>query len=126
VLAVATPSQTARPSSKWRSWRRSRPFWAGLVLTVSGTEILLAVKAPLPVVMHVGLQGLAGYLVPIIILMCGVLLLFNPDQRVFYSIVAALMSLASWATSNLGGFLVGLILGLVGSAMAFAWSPKKD
>jgi hypothetical protein len=120
-----TPSRTTETPSAWRRWRLSRPFWGGLLVTLSGIEILLAVKAPLPVVLHVGMQGLAGYLVPTIILMCGILMLVSPSQRLFYSIMAAVMCLTSWATSNLGGFMVGLILGLVGSAMAFAWSPRR-
>jgi len=96
-----------------------------LLVTLSGAEILVTVKAPLPVIVHVGMQGVAGYLVPVIILVCGILLLFSPGQRLFYSIVAALMVLASWVTSNLGGFVFGMLLGLLGSALAFAWAPVK-
>ena len=114
-----------RTRSAWWRWRHARPFWGGLLVTLSGAEILVTVKAPLPVIVHVGMQGLAGYLVPIVILLCGILLLTNPTQRLFYSIVAAVMALASWVTSNLGGFMFGLLLGLVGSALAFAWSPSK-
>jgi hypothetical protein len=94
-----------------------------LLVSLGGAEILLAVKAPLPVVLHVGMQGLVGYLVPVVLLLCGILLLANPAQRLFYSTIAALLTLASWATSNLGGFFLGLILGLIGSALAFAWTP---
>jgi uncharacterized protein DUF6114 len=72
------------------------------------------------------MQGLVGYLVPAVILLCGVLLLATPAQRVFYSIVAALLALVSWATSNLGGFVLGLVLGMIGSALAFAWTPAKN
>ena len=109
--------------SAWRRWRTSRPFWGALLICLSGVEILLAVKAPLPVVLHVGMQGLVGYLVPVIILLCGVLLLVSPGQKLFYSLIAAICALASWATSNLGGFVLGMLLGLVGSALAFAWAP---
>ena len=72
------------------------------------------------------MQGLAGYLVPVLLLLCGVLLLFSPGQRLFYSLVAAFLTLASWLTSNLGGFFIGLLLGLVGSALAFAWAPPAS
>jgi hypothetical protein len=109
--------------SAWRRWRTSRPFWGALLICLSGAEILLAVKAPLPVVLHVGMQGLVGYLVPVIILLCGVLLFVSPGQRLFYSAIAAICALASWVTSNLGGFVLGMLLGLVGSALAFAWAP---
>jgi hypothetical protein len=104
-------------------WRRRRPFWSGLLIALAGIEILATVWAPLPVILHVGLQGLAGYLVPIVILLCGVLLWFSPEQRVFYSVLSVLLSLVSWVTSNLGGFFIGILLGLVGGSLAFAWSP---
>jgi len=106
----------------WYRWRHSRPFWGGLLVLLGGAEILLSERAPLPVVIHVGIVGLAGYLVPAVLLLCGLLLWFTPEQRTFYSILAVLLSLGSWITSNLGGFFVGMALGLVGGSLAFAWS----
>ncbi|MFI5891984.1 DUF6114 domain-containing protein [Actinoplanes sp. NPDC051513] len=111
-------------SAFWR-WRHARPFWGGLLVFLGGLEIFLTVKAPLPVVMHVGMQGFIGYLLPVVLGLLGILLIFNPAQRLFYSLLAAVLALASWITSNLGGFIVGLLLALVGSALAFAWSPDK-
>lgn len=110
----------------WRRWRRSRPFWGGLLIVLGAGEILLSERAPLRAIVHFGAQGLAGYIVPIIMLLCGLLLLVNPQQRLFYSIFAILMSLASWITANLGGFFVGLLLGLVGGSLAFAWTPRRS
>ena len=49
----------AKPRSAWWRWRHDRPFWGGLLVTLAGAEILLTVQAPLPVVVHVGMQGLA-------------------------------------------------------------------
>jgi hypothetical protein len=109
--------------SRFWHWRHARPFWGGLFVTLGGAEMFLTVMAPLPVVVHVGMDGLASYLVPVLILICGLLLLFNPQQRLFYSLVAAVLALGSWITSNLGGFVIGLLLAIVGSALAFAWSP---
>ena len=83
-------------------------------------------KASLKVVLHVGMQGLAGYLLPALMLLCGLLILFNPAQRLFYSIVGILLSLGTWVTSNLGGFFVGLLLGAVGSCLAFGWLPDQE
>jgi len=106
----------------WYRWRSRRPFWGGLLVMLGGGEILLSERAPLPVVIHVGIEGLAGYLVPAVLLLCGVLLWFTPEQRTFYSILAVLLSLGSWVTSNLGGFFVGMALGLVGGSLGFAWA----
>jgi Family of unknown function (DUF6114) len=110
----------------WPRWRRSRPFWGGLLVLLAGTEMLLSERAPVPVVIHVGMQGLAGYLVPTILLLCGLLILFSPAQRTFYSVLAVLLSLGSWVTSNLGGFFVGMAAGVVGGSLAFAWTRLSD
>ncbi|MFJ5302472.1 DUF6114 domain-containing protein [Streptomyces sp. NPDC088350] len=119
-----TPHQGWRPA--FRGWRARRPFLGGLLLTLGGGWILLTVKASLKVVIHVGMQGVAGYLLPAVMVLCGLLTLFSPSQRLFYSVVGILCSLGSWVTSNLGGFFVGLILGAVGSCMIFGWLPDQE
>jgi Family of unknown function (DUF6114) len=117
-------SRDALWRARWRQWRHTRPFLGGLLVTLGGALILLSEQAPLPLVIHVGLQGLAGYLVPVLLLLCGLLLLLHPVQRTFYSILAVVLALGSWITSNLGGFIAGLLLGVVGGALAFAWQPR--
>jgi hypothetical protein len=110
----------------WQRWRRTRPFWGGLLIILGGAEILLSEQAPLPIVIHVGAQGVAGYLVPIVLVLCGVLLWLSPTQQTFYSVLAVVLALGSWVTSNLGGFFVGLLLGVIGGALAFAWQRGED
>lgn len=107
----------------WSRWRRTRPFWGGLLVLLGAGEILLTELVPLRVILHLGPEGLAGYLLPAILVVCGFLLWFNPQQRLFYSIVAVVLSLGTWVTSNLGGFVLGLALGVVGASLAFGWSP---
>ncbi|MER6468160.1 DUF6114 domain-containing protein [Streptomyces collinus] len=118
------PRQALRPA--FRGWRARRPFWGGLLLALGGGEILLTEKASLKVVMHIGMQGLAGYLLPTLMVLLGLLILFNPGQRLFYSITGMLVTLGTWLTSNLGGFFVGLLLGAVGSCLAFGWLPDQE
>ncbi|MEO3777413.1 DUF6114 domain-containing protein [Micromonospora sp. B11E3] len=120
------PGADAARLGRWRAWRRGRPFWGGLLVTLAAAEILLTLRAPLPVILHIGPQGLAGYLVPVVLLLCGVLLLAHPSQRVFYALLSLLLALASWLTSNLGGFVLRMLLGLVGGCLAFAWTPAKE
>lgn len=114
-----------RARSAFRRWRRTRPFWGGFLVVLGGAEITFTEKAPFEVVVHVGLYGLAGYLLPVILLLCGLLILFNPQQRTFYSILSVLLSLGTWLTSNLGGFIIGMILGIVGGSLAFGWAPGE-
>ncbi|MGW3631407.1 DUF6114 domain-containing protein [Streptomyces sp. NPDC005122] len=119
-------SRLRNPRSDFRQWRVRRPFWGGLLLTLGGAEILVTEKASLKVIMHIGTQGVAGYLLPTVMLVCGLLILFNPAQRLFYSLLGILLSLGTWLTSNLGGFFIGLLLGAVGSCMAFGWLPDQE
>jgi len=121
-----TPPPGSRARRGWRDWRRSRPFWGGLFVLLGGVEILVTVWAPLGVVLRVGMQNFLGYLVPMVIVICALLLWFSPAQRLFYSLIAVLCALASWLTSNMGGFIIGLLLTLIGGALAFAWTqdPK--
>ncbi|MES4887251.1 DUF6114 domain-containing protein [Streptomyces sp. NPDC096012] len=114
------------PRLAFRGWRARRPFWGGLLLALGGGEILLTEKASLKVVMHIGVQGLAGYLLPTLMLLLGLLILFNPSQRLFYSVTGILLSLGTWLTSNLGGFFLGLLLGAVGSCLTFGWLPDQE
>ncbi|WP_369392630.1 DUF6114 domain-containing protein [Streptomyces sp. CG1] len=118
------PRQGARAA--FRRWRARRPFWGGLLLALAGGEILLTEKASLKVVMHIGMQGLAGYLLPTLMALLGLLILFNPAQRLFYSLTGVLVSLGTWMTSNLGGFFIGLLLGITGSCLTFGWLPDQE
>ncbi|MFI9804394.1 DUF6114 domain-containing protein [Streptomyces sp. NPDC052301] len=118
------PRRGARAA--FRGWRARRPFWGGLLLALGGGEILLTEKASLKVVMHIGMQGLAGYLLPGLMVLLGLLILFNPAQRLFYSITGVLLALGTWLTSNLGGFFLGLLLGVTGSCLAFGWLPDQE
>ncbi len=119
------PGRFRRAVRAFRRWRRARPFWGGLLVLLGGLEILASERAPLPLVIHIGLQGLAGYLVPVLLVLVGVLLLFHPVQRLFYSLLAIVLALGSWITSNLGGFFAGLLLALIGGALAFAWQRDR-
>ena len=109
----------------FRGWRRTRPFWGGLLILLGGAEILFSEKAAFKVILHIGLQGLAGYLLPAVMVLCGLLVWFTPAQRTFYAILSVLLSLGTWVTSNLGGFIIGMLLGLIGGSLAFGWAPRR-
>jgi len=88
--------------------------------------MLVSEQAPLRIVTHIGIQGLAGYLIPAFMLLCGALLWLNPIDRIIYSLLALFLALGSWITSNLGGFFVGMVAGVVGGALAFAWTTEAE
>ncbi|MEU1722713.1 DUF6114 domain-containing protein [Actinomadura sp. ATCC 39365] len=107
-------------------WRRSRPFWGGLFIVAAGLELLsipLALDA-LPVAVMFATVG-AGYLIALTLIIAGMLVWLQPGQRLFLGLIAVLLSLASFVYSNLGGFLLGMILGLLGGMLAIAWTPDS-
>ncbi|MCZ7478127.1 DUF6114 domain-containing protein [Micromonospora sp. WMMC273] len=120
----ARPGTAARAWRTFRRWQRSRPFWGGLLIILAGVEMLASTRLTLNgLSFSSGATGLLSLLIPGILVTCGVLLWLSPPQRLFYSIVAAITAVYSLIGLNLGGFFLGLLLGIVGSALAFAWVP---
>lgn len=124
--AARRPGRLTRYRLGFRAWRHSRPFWGGLLVVLGAGEILLTYRAPFGIVLHFGLYGLAGYLVPAMLGVLGLLILFDPAHRTFYSVLAVLAALGTWLTSNLGGFILGMLLGLVGGSLAFGWQVGHE
>ncbi|AAZ56363.1 hypothetical protein JCM3263A_02880 [Thermobifida fusca] len=122
-------TQHARTSHRavgpFARWRRSRPLWGGLLTILAGAEIVAAPLAPLPFLVYQGIAGISGYLIGAALVALGVLAWLHPAQRAFYGIVAVLLSLASFLTSNFGGFVIGMLLGIIGGALIFAWEPHR-
>jgi hypothetical protein len=118
-------SSLKRALAGWRAWRRSRPFWGGLFLIASGAEMLLI---PLPMqsmglFLHIGTGGVLGILIGALLIASALLIWFNPGQRTFYSIAAVLLAIVALSATNLGGFIIGTLLGVTGGSLAFAWTP---
>lgn len=110
----------------WNRWRRSRPFWGGLVSLAGGLTILLLPAGQFTVLTLPGIAGLAGFLLGGLIAAMGPLLWFLPEQRVVLGIAIVLLALASFVYSNLGGFLIGMLLSIIGGSLAFAWAPTTQ
>jgi hypothetical protein len=120
------PEESGGARRAFRHWRRTRPFWGGLLVTLGGGEMLLLYRASIKVSMHMGLYGIAGYAVPVMLVVLGLLLIFDPQHRLFYSVLSLLFAVASWMTSNLGGFLLGMLLAMTGASLAFGWAEARQ
>jgi Family of unknown function (DUF6114) len=125
--ARASPLEALRNARRaFLIWRRTRPFWGGLLIIIGASEMLASEQSPLPVVDQIGIRGLAGYLTPTFMLLCGLLLWFCSVARTYHSLLAILLALDSWLTANLGGFLIGILISVVGGALAFGWMTDAD
>ncbi|MFH9424997.1 DUF6114 domain-containing protein [Streptomyces sp. NPDC017529] len=110
----------------FRAWRRTRPFWAGLLLVLGGAELLLVPLSPLTVLISLGLGGLAAIGIGLALIVAGLFLWLRPAAHHYVSLHALILSVLSFAATNLGGFLVGMGLGIAGSAMGFGWTPLRE
>lgn len=108
-----------------RRWRRTRPFWAGSLLLLGGAELLLVPLSPLTVLVSLGLGGLAALGIGLALMVAGLFLWCAPAAHHYVSVHALILSVLSFAATNLGGFLLGTLLGIAGGAMGFGWTPGQ-
>jgi hypothetical protein len=117
----------APPEGSFRRWRKGRPFWGGLFLLLSALELFFSSNLnPGNFQVHLGPTGFLSYLIPAMMLLCGLLTWLSPGQRLFYGILGTLTAVYSLIGLNLGGFLLGLLLGVVGGALTVAWAPSPS
>jgi hypothetical protein len=115
----------------WRAWRHSRPFWGGLLLVLSGLELLaiplsgILIHGAVKLVIYIGIGGVFGVLIGILLIVAGIVMWINPGHRVFYGIAGIALGIVSFPASNLGGFFLGMLLAIIGGAIGFAWTPAE-
>ena len=68
-------------------------------------------------------QVVAGIVVGVVVGILGLFLWFVPRERQLLGVFIVVGSIVSFFTSDVGGFVIGMLLGLVGGAMGFAWTP---
>lgn len=106
------------------AFRRTRPFWGGFWLMVAGAWILHYSYAPLKLAISAGFAGVGGLLTGGGLMLVGLAAWLAPSQRFLLGLMGMLLSLLSLVASNLGGFFLGLALGLAGSSMLLGWGTK--
>ena len=110
----------------FRRWRRSRPFWGGLLLLIAGLELFLSANLTLgDLEVHMGPEGFLSYLLPLLLVLSGVLSWVSPGQRLFYGVLGLLTAVYSLVGLNLGGFGLGMLFGIIGGALVLAWAPTR-
>jgi MFS family permease len=116
----------------FRTWRHGRPFSGGLLLIIAGIELLviplsgLLLKGALRLVIYVGIGGVFGTLIGVLLIAAGIMMWVNPAHRVFYGIAGIVLGILSFPASNLGGFLIAMLLGIIGGALGFAWAQVDE
>lgn len=116
-----------RPRMAFRRWRRTRPFWAGVWTLLGGAIIAFGPLTAIKLLFLAGQTVWLGALVGVLIAVCGLFFWIEPQFGRVIGVLVILLAILSLITSDLGGFLIGMLLALTGGALGAAWthvSPK--
>ena len=112
----------------FRTWRRGRPFWAGVCTLAAGLAVLFPPFASLrlgdAVITLNTLGGISATVIGAVLLICGTCFWTRPQFRTAAGIVTLVLALAAIPAANLGSLMIATVLGLFGSALGIAWSPS--
>lgn len=131
LFSMSAESSGSRDFTYWRlrfrAWRGNRPFWAGLFTMVGGLPIAYFPYAN----MHLGNMTLAmsttagagSLIIGVLLVTLGLTMWFHGIVRVFAGIAAILLALISLPVANIGGFVIGFLLSMIGGALSLSWAP---
>jgi len=88
----------------------------GGILILVGGAIFSALSG-----FFLGLFGILGLVFGILVLLGSIMLYAAPRQHVAWGVIVLVFSVASIV--GLGGFIIGMVLGIVGGALGIAWNP---
>lgn len=114
---------------RFRAWRGTRPFWAGLLTLLSGVPIAYFPYADIKVG-HLTLTmattaGAGSLIIGVLLVTLGLTMWFQSIVRVFAGVATILLALVSIPVSNIGGFMMGALLALVGGGLSISWAPGR-
>ncbi|MBO0608785.1 DUF6114 domain-containing protein [Myceligenerans salitolerans] len=119
-------------------WRRKRPFVGCVLVILAGLELLLS--GPIDVgaladllgaqgvpnmQLAVGIEGFQATILPLALILLGVLSMAQPVHRIFYGVLILAISVYTLSGVNLGGWIVGFLLGAVGGVVVVSWAPSE-
>ncbi|GAB3159762.1 hypothetical protein GCM10027059_06450 [Myceligenerans halotolerans] len=118
-------------------WRKQRPFVGGVLVILAGLELLLSgpidvggladtfgVDGVPDLQLSVGIEGFQATILPIALILLGVLSMVQPVHRIFYGVLILVISVYTLSGVNLGGWVVGFLLGAIGGIVVVSWSPS--
>jgi len=111
-----------RQWSRFRLWRKTRPFWGSILMMLAGLMILAGPAALLQLALLPGSMLWAGLLVGALLFTMGLIQLLMPSYALITGAIGIILSLISLIVA-IGGFGVGMLLGIIGSALGVAWRP---
>ncbi|WP_370414954.1 DUF6114 domain-containing protein [Streptomyces fradiae] len=127
MSAESTASSGVHQENRFRVWRQTRPFWAGLFTMLGGVPIAYLPYGDMRLgnvtLAMATTAGAGALIIGVLLITLGLTMWFQPAVRVFAGVAAIVLGLISIPVSNFGGLVVGFLLALVGGGMSAAWAP---
>lgn len=126
--AVAPAAATGGAWGRFKTWRAGRPFIPGLLLILSGIVIAMPAYFTVQIsdllVMISTVSGVSTLLIGALLVMFGLGAWFRPTTATYLGVLGIIVAVIALPTSNLGGFLIGSVLGIISGALTLAWEPS--
>ena len=107
-----------------KRWCHQRPCWGAFCVLAASLLILWAPVCLLQSTIVTGSTLWAGLVVGGLLFVMGLIELFAPSYALVAGAIGVMLSLISLITA-LGGFGVGMFLGVIGSSYVVAWKPES-
>ena len=121
-------AEQAPARERFKAWRKQRPFLPGLLVILSGVVMLapayFTIRVSDLLVMIATISGVSTLLIGAALIMFGIGMWLQPFAAPYLGVMSILVAIVALPTSNIGGFLVGSLLGIVGGALGLAWEDR--
>ncbi|GGT33723.1 DUF6114 domain-containing protein [Streptomyces purpureus] len=115
---------------RFRTWRGNRPFWGGLLTMLGGVPIAYLPYADMRLgnmtIAMATTAGAGSLIIGVLLVTLGLTMWFQAAVRVFAGVAAIVLALVSIPVANIGGFVVGFLLALIGGGLSVAWAPGAE
>ena len=123
-------TQRASVRERFATWRKQRPFLPGLLVILSGVVMLapayFTIRVSDLLVMIATISGVSTLLIGAALIMLGIGMWLQPFAAPYLGVMSILVAIIALPTSNLGGFVVGSLLGIVGGSLGLAWEDRDE
>ncbi|MFF5634464.1 DUF6114 domain-containing protein [Streptomyces sp. NPDC012825] len=127
MSAESTASREVPQENRFKVWRQTRPFWAGLFTLLGGVPIAYLPYGDMRLgnmtLAMATTAGAGALIIGVLLVTLGLTMWFQPIVRVFAGVAAIILALVSLPVSNFGGLVIGFLLSLIGGAMSISWAP---
>lgn len=123
------PGRVPRVLNEGRQWfhdfRVTRPFWGGLWTILAGLWIVRAMNFSIGLALTSNWPYLAGILIGVALVVFGLVAWFAPIYHTLLGIMCLFLALMAFPAANLGGYLVGSVVGILGASLMWSWGEKR-